>query len=361
MVGIRVGLLSAIRRYSVGDDSPRSSPRGRPPSRSSCSASSCSTSSPSTRTSSDWPEWARLRTSGIGPDTWTFFFIPTGEQWRYLVLPAITLACVSTALAARMTRGSMLEVLRADYMRTARAKGLTERQVDRAATACATPCSRSSRSSASTSARSSAPPCSPRPCSPGPAWARRSPTRSATATCRCCSASPWSSCSPTPSSTCWSTCPTPGSTPASASGGRALVTLIDNADPGAIEADDPTPATSPTSAPPGRCARTCGAASGATSWRWSASVIIVSSCWWRSSPRSSRPTDHRAHRASSAPRRRPTTGSAPTSIGHDVFSRVVYGARVSLRIGIIATAMSLVIGLVARCHRRLLRRHRPTR
>lgn len=77
----------------------------------------------------DWPEWARLRTSGLGPDTWTLFFIPTGEQWRYLVLPAVTLACVSTALAARMMRGSMLDVLRADYMRTAKAKGLSERSV----------------------------------------------------------------------------------------------------------------------------------------------------------------------------------------------------------------------------------------
>ena len=77
----------------------------------------------------NWPEWAQLRTSGIGPDTWALFFIPTGEQWRYLILPAITLASVSTALAARMTRGSMLEVMRADYMRTARAKGLRERDV----------------------------------------------------------------------------------------------------------------------------------------------------------------------------------------------------------------------------------------
>jgi peptide/nickel transport system permease protein len=65
----------------------------------------------------------------LGPDSWTFFFIPTGEQWRYLILPAVTLACVATALAARMTRGSMLEVMRADYMRTARAKGLRERDV----------------------------------------------------------------------------------------------------------------------------------------------------------------------------------------------------------------------------------------
>jgi len=36
---------------------------------------------------------------------------------------------VSTALATRMMRGSMLEVMRADYMRTARAKGLRERSV----------------------------------------------------------------------------------------------------------------------------------------------------------------------------------------------------------------------------------------
>jgi ABC-type dipeptide/oligopeptide/nickel transport system permease component len=77
----------------------------------------------------DWPEWMRLRTSGLGPDSWFLFFIPKGEQWRFVVLPAVTLASVSTALAARMMRGSMLEVLRADYMRTARAKGLGERAV----------------------------------------------------------------------------------------------------------------------------------------------------------------------------------------------------------------------------------------
>ncbi len=76
-----------------------------------------------------WPDVLQLKTQGIGPDTWALFVIPTGEQWRYLVLPAVTLAMVSTALAARMTRGSMLEVLRADYMRTARAKGLGERSV----------------------------------------------------------------------------------------------------------------------------------------------------------------------------------------------------------------------------------------
>ena len=41
----------------------------------------------------------------------------------------LVLASVGTALVARMTRTTMLEVSRADYMRTARAKGLSERNV----------------------------------------------------------------------------------------------------------------------------------------------------------------------------------------------------------------------------------------
>ena len=77
----------------------------------------------------DYPSWARFPVQGIGPDTWTLFFIPTGSQWRYLVLPALTLASVSTALVARMTRSTMLEVMRADDMRTAAAKGLSRRTI----------------------------------------------------------------------------------------------------------------------------------------------------------------------------------------------------------------------------------------
>lgn len=48
------------------------------------------------------------------------------ESWKHLILPAITLGANSTAIIARMTRSSMLEVIRLDYIRTARAKGLTE-------------------------------------------------------------------------------------------------------------------------------------------------------------------------------------------------------------------------------------------
>ncbi|MCQ2006449.1 ABC transporter permease [Rhizobium sp. NRK18] len=48
---------------------------------------------------------------------------------HHLALPAFTLAVVATGVIARLTRTSMLEVLRQDYIRTARAKGLTERKV----------------------------------------------------------------------------------------------------------------------------------------------------------------------------------------------------------------------------------------
>jgi ABC-type dipeptide/oligopeptide/nickel transport system permease component len=51
------------------------------------------------------------------------------EGWRSYILPAIVLASVSTAVTARLTRTTMLEVLRQDYMRTAAAKGLSKRAV----------------------------------------------------------------------------------------------------------------------------------------------------------------------------------------------------------------------------------------
>jgi peptide/nickel transport system permease protein len=47
-------------------------------------------------------------------------------NWRYLVLPAITLGVRPAALIARLTRSCMLEVLNQDYVRTARAKGVRE-------------------------------------------------------------------------------------------------------------------------------------------------------------------------------------------------------------------------------------------
>ena len=48
---------------------------------------------------------------------------------RALILPAVTLAAPAAAVLARVTRASVLEVLRQDYVRTARAKGVSERLV----------------------------------------------------------------------------------------------------------------------------------------------------------------------------------------------------------------------------------------
>jgi peptide/nickel transport system permease protein len=48
---------------------------------------------------------------------------------RHLILPSIALATIPMATIARVTRSSMLEVLRQDYIRTERAKGLPERTV----------------------------------------------------------------------------------------------------------------------------------------------------------------------------------------------------------------------------------------
>ncbi|MBM3239155.1 ABC transporter permease [Candidatus Poribacteria bacterium] len=47
----------------------------------------------------------------------------------HLLLPAVTLGTVPLAIVARMTRSSLLEVMNADYVRTARAKGLAEKVV----------------------------------------------------------------------------------------------------------------------------------------------------------------------------------------------------------------------------------------
>jgi ABC-type dipeptide/oligopeptide/nickel transport system permease component len=49
--------------------------------------------------------------------------------WVYYILPAITLASVSTAYAARIMRSQLLEVMNQDYIRTAKAKGLSRRDV----------------------------------------------------------------------------------------------------------------------------------------------------------------------------------------------------------------------------------------
>ena len=58
---------------------------------------------------------------------WAGWFPTSGRgTWLHLVLPALTLGAFAMASIARLTRSAVLEVLRQDYVRTARAKGLPE-------------------------------------------------------------------------------------------------------------------------------------------------------------------------------------------------------------------------------------------
>ena len=63
----------------------------------------------------------------------TLYWLPpsrwNGFPSRNVILPVITLSGLYMAYIARLTRAGMLEVLRSDYIRTARAKGLSETQV----------------------------------------------------------------------------------------------------------------------------------------------------------------------------------------------------------------------------------------
>ena len=64
-------------------------------------------------------------TPNLKGDFWVLFL----DKGTQLLLPTILLTIISVATYSRYTRSSMLEVSRQDYMRTARAKGLGERQV----------------------------------------------------------------------------------------------------------------------------------------------------------------------------------------------------------------------------------------
>ncbi|XWX05580.1 ABC transporter permease (plasmid) [Aggregatilineales bacterium SYSU G02658] len=71
------------------------------------------------------PQWLTSIGFPTGP-----ILPPTGSgTWQHLVMPVTALAANSMAIQARMTRATMLEVLRQDYIRTARAKGQKERIV----------------------------------------------------------------------------------------------------------------------------------------------------------------------------------------------------------------------------------------
>jgi peptide/nickel transport system permease protein len=72
------------------------------------------------------PSFGRGEVVALGP--WTTGMTSL-DGWRHLVLPAITLAIFQLTLIMRLVRSEMLEVLRADYIKFARARGLPDRAV----------------------------------------------------------------------------------------------------------------------------------------------------------------------------------------------------------------------------------------
>ena len=122
VVGIGAGLVSAIKRYSFWD------------------VFVTLTTSILVAMPAFWLGMLLQLFFGVYLKDWTggAFYLPISadfspsavfDEGMYYILPAITLASVSTAYAARIMRSQLLEVMNQDYIRTARAKGLSGRQV----------------------------------------------------------------------------------------------------------------------------------------------------------------------------------------------------------------------------------------
>ena len=73
------------------------------------------------------PSFGRGEVVAFGPWSSGLF---TFDGWKHLVLPSVTLAVFQLALVLRLVRAEMLEVLRTDYIKFARARGLSERAVN---------------------------------------------------------------------------------------------------------------------------------------------------------------------------------------------------------------------------------------
>jgi peptide/nickel transport system permease protein len=72
------------------------------------------------------PSYGRGDTVKLG---WWTTGLLTANGWKHLILPAVTLSLFQVALVLRLVRSEMLEVLRADYIKFARARGLTKRAI----------------------------------------------------------------------------------------------------------------------------------------------------------------------------------------------------------------------------------------
>lgn len=115
-IALPVGIFAAYRRGSLFDQA-------------ATAAAMLAASIPSFWLALILIQWLAVRAgffpvSGYGPPG-----APLGERLSHLILPAIVLGIVNSALIIRFTRASMLDVLGDDYVRTARSKGMSEARV----------------------------------------------------------------------------------------------------------------------------------------------------------------------------------------------------------------------------------------
>ncbi|RIE06877.1 ABC transporter permease [Candidatus Cryosericum terrychapinii] len=108
LVGLSSGIISAVRRYSVWDTF-------------SMLFAFIGVSMP--------VFWLAMLLQLLFAVKLGWFHVSGFEGLRDLILPSVTLGLIYSASIARMTRSSILEVIRMDYVRTARAKGASERIV----------------------------------------------------------------------------------------------------------------------------------------------------------------------------------------------------------------------------------------
>jgi len=108
MVGITAGIIGAVRQNTVWDHA-------------AMAAALVGISIPSFVLGPVLVLVVSLRWQLLPPAGW--------GDWRHVILPGLTLGTIYAASIARLTRGGMLEVVRSDFIRTARAKGLPERLV----------------------------------------------------------------------------------------------------------------------------------------------------------------------------------------------------------------------------------------
>lgn len=105
VVGVSMGIISATKQYSIFD-------------KIATSISLLGVSMPTF--------WAGLMAVLIFAVHLRWLPVSGSYGWQYWILPSLTLGLSSSATIMRMTRSSMLEVIRQDYIRTARAKGQKE-------------------------------------------------------------------------------------------------------------------------------------------------------------------------------------------------------------------------------------------